>query len=88
MLAQSFGARIDNSFHDEVPDAAGPGLEFFHVRRVEGAQPGQEVNGVALIDLPEDFVELADHVHELLVVVVEADRAHVLREEIGTSLHD
>lgn len=74
---------VDDPREDELPDSGRPGGELLHVQRVHGQQPGQEVHGVALVDLPEDLVERAHDGEELRVVVAEALGAHVLGEHIG-----
>lgn len=55
---------------------------------VEGQEPGQEVDRVAVVDVPEDLVEGAYDSRERRVVVGEACTAHVLGEHVGAGGHD
>lgn len=50
---------------------------------IHGEEPGEEIDGVALVDVPEDLVEVVHDVHEVDVVVVEGDAAHVAGEHVG-----
>lgn len=50
---------------------------------IHGEEPREEVDGVALVDVPEDFVKVVDDAHEFGVVIVKADRAHVAGEHVG-----
>jgi len=50
---------------------------------IHGEEPGEEVDGVALVDVPEDLVKVLDDAHEVGVVVVKALGAHVVGEHVG-----
>ena len=50
---------FDDVRQDEAADVGAPADELLHVAPVDGQQPRQEVDGVALVDVPEDLVEEA-----------------------------
>ena len=74
---------FDDVRQDELADVGTPADELLHVAPVDGQQPRQEVDRVALVDVPEDLVEQAHDFLEADVVVSEARAAHVMREHVG-----
>ena len=83
VAVQRVAVLFDDVGENEVADVGAPADQLLHVAPVDGQQPRQEVDGVALVDVPEDLVEEADDLLEVDVVVGEAGAAHVVREHIG-----
>lgn len=78
---------VDDRLDDELADVRAPRLQLLHVAAIDGHEPRQEIDSIALVDVPEDLVEKADHFAEFLVVVVESRAAHVVRENVGAHRH-
>lgn len=83
VLVERLPVLVDDVAQDELADLGAPARELLHVAAVHGQEPRQEVDRVALVDVPEDLVEQADDGHERGVVVAEARAAHVVREDVG-----
>lgn len=78
---------VDDGLDDELADVRAPRLELLHVAAVDGHEPGQEIDSVALVDVPENLIKETDDFAEFLVVVVEASAAHVVGEDVGAHGH-
>ena len=82
-LVQRLSVLVDDVLEDEPADFGAPRRQLLHVAAVGGQEPRQEIDSVALVDVPEDLVEEADNFGEGRVVVVEPGTAHVVREDVG-----
>lgn len=83
-LVQRLAVFFDDVLQDEFADVGAPGGQFAHMTAVSGQKPGQKVNGIALIDVPEDLVKETDSLLERRVRVAETGGAHVVREHVST----
>ena len=78
---------VDDGLDDELANVRAPRLELLHVTAVDGQEPRQEIDSVALVDVPEDLIEETHNFAEIFVVVIESSAAHVVSEHVGAHGH-